>query len=204
MMLAAVGDAGTWILWLLIALSVFAVATIIERSLLFRAVVPPLKKALAETEAQLAAGIDSDWQPSGFGPLDAVVCQLCVVDLSIETRLSRFSYAVGHLRRQLMQRAGILGTLGANTPFIGLLGTVFGIIRAFQELALTAGKGADSIMAGIAEALVATGTGLLIAIPCVLAYNYFARSSQALVEELSDLGSWLVAEVDNKHRSGES
>jgi len=71
----------------------------------------------------------------------------------------------------------VLGTLGNNTPFIGLFGTVLGIIKAFDELR-QGGATADNselVMAGIAEALVATAIGLLVAIPAVVAFNYFTR-----------------------------
>jgi biopolymer transport protein ExbB/TolQ len=72
---------------------------------------------------------------------------------------------------------GILGTVGSTTPFIGLFGTVLGIIRAFSDMAASQGAGPAAVADGIAEALVATATGLFVAIPAVMAYNYFVRSS---------------------------
>ncbi len=68
-----------------------------------------------------------------------------------------------------------LGTVGANAPFVGLFGTVLGIIRAFRDLSLESSEGAQAVMAGISEALVATAVGLLVAIPAVVAYNYLQR-----------------------------
>lgn len=68
-----------------------------------------------------------------------------------------------------------LGTVGANAPFVGLFGTVLGIIRAFNDLSLESSEGAQAVMAGISEALVATAVGLLVAIPAVVAYNYLQR-----------------------------
>jgi biopolymer transport protein ExbB/biopolymer transport protein TolQ len=66
----------------------------------------------------------------------------------------------------------LLGTLGNNAPFIGLFGTVLGVIEAFQHLSEGAGEAAmGSVMSGIAEALVATGVGIFVAIPAVVAYN---------------------------------
>ena len=76
-------------------------------------------------------------------------------------------------RLALERRLGILGTLGNNAPFIGLFGTVLGIIKAFADLAKNQGGGAAVVMAGIAEALVATAVGLLVAIPAVVAFNIF-------------------------------
>jgi biopolymer transport protein ExbB len=68
---------------------------------------------------------------------------------------------------------GVLGTLGNNAPFIGLFGTVLGIIRAFADLARNQSGGATVVMTGISEALVATAVGLMVAIPAVVAYNVF-------------------------------
>jgi biopolymer transport protein ExbB/biopolymer transport protein TolQ len=75
--------------------------------------------------------------------------------------------------RQEMERGTtMLGTLGNNAPFIGLFGTIIGVIIAFQSLSSTQGNGAmGNVMAGIAEALVATAVGLFVAIPAVVAFN---------------------------------
>ncbi|MGE5400000.1 MAG: MotA/TolQ/ExbB proton channel family protein [Ignavibacteriales bacterium] len=81
---------------------------------------------------------------------------------------------------------GILATLGSISPFIGLFGTVIGIIRSFEALALNEASGYLNVMAGIAEALVSTAAGLLVAVPAVMFYNYFMRkmkSSMPLLEE---------------------
>ena len=70
------------------------------------------------------------------------------------------------------------GTLGNNAPFVGLFGTVLGIIKAFHDLGATGAKGAaiqQTVMAGISEALVATAVGLAVAIPAVVAFNVFNR-----------------------------
>ena len=69
-----------------------------------------------------------------------------------------------------------LGTLGNNAPFIGLFGTVLGIMRAFKDLAANTTEGSAAVMAGIAEALVATAVGLLVALPAVAIFNAFQRS----------------------------
>ena len=83
---------------------------------------------------------------------------------------------------QLGKGLNFLGTLGANAPFIGLFGTVLGIIHAFKDLALTEGGGGPAVMAGIAEALVATAVGLLVAIPAVVMYNYFHGRLHVVLE----------------------
>ena len=83
-------------------------------------------------------------------------------------------YLVGE-RQNLDRGLVVLGTLGNNAPFIGLFGTVIGIIQAFADLAANPAGGPSVVMAGISEALVATAVGLLVAIPAVIAYNAFGR-----------------------------
>ncbi len=78
-------------------------------------------------------------------------------------------------RMKLERFLSVLGTLGNIAPFIGLFGTVVGIIKAFRDLALAGGGGPSVVAKGIAEALVSTAAGLLVAIPAVVIYNYFMR-----------------------------
>lgn len=78
-------------------------------------------------------------------------------------------------RMKLERFLSVLGTLGNIAPFIGLFGTVVGIIKAFRDLALAGGGGPSVVAKGIAEALVSTAAGLLVAIPAVIIYNYFMR-----------------------------
>nr|WP_320051227.1 MotA/TolQ/ExbB proton channel family protein [uncultured Desulfuromonas sp.] len=76
------------------------------------------------------------------------------------------------------KRLTVLATLGNNAPFIGLFGTVLGVIKAFHDLHLQQGSGIKVVMGGISEALVATAMGLLVAIPAVIAYNAFSKTLQ--------------------------
>ena len=77
----------------------------------------------------------------------------------------------------------VLATVGATAPFVGLLGTVFGIITAFNSMATSGSGGITAIAAGIAEALIATGFGLIVAIPAVWCYNYFTTKIDNLFAE---------------------
>lgn len=87
-------------------------------------------------------------------------------------------------RLKLERYLGVLGTLGNISPFIGLFGTVVGIIKAFRDLAAAGGGGPSVVAKGIAEALVATAAGLLVAIPAVIVYNYFMRKVKHLSVEM--------------------
>ena len=89
---------------------------------------------------------------------------------------------------QLQHRLTVLGTLGSITPFIGLFGTVIGVMHAFKDLAANtaAAGGASVVAAGIAEALVNTAAGLFVAIPAVIAYNYFLSKTNYFAKELEN------------------
>ena len=86
---------------------------------------------------------------------------------------------------QLKRGLAILATVGATAPFVGLLGTVFGIINAFVGMATSGGAGIAAISAGIAEALIATGFGLIVAIPAVWFYNFFTTKIDNLTAEMT-------------------
>lgn len=89
---------------------------------------------------------------------------------------------------ELKENLGVLATIGATAPFVGLFGTVIGIIHAFDKMA-TSGGGIASVSAGIAEALITTAFGLFVAIPAVWAYNYFQNRVDRFTVEMSNSGS---------------
>jgi biopolymer transport protein ExbB len=95
---------------------------------------------------------------------------------------------VTDLRRGL----GSLATIGSTAPFVGLLGTVAGIITAFQAMAATGSGGLGSVSAGIAEALVTTAFGLLVAIPAVMFFNYFTNRVEEIQVDVNDSTTELV------------
>jgi biopolymer transport protein ExbB len=84
----------------------------------------------------------------------------------------------------LEKRLTILNTLGNNAPFIGLLGTVLGVIKAFHGLGTLGSTGAEVVMRSISKALLATAAGLFIAIPVVIANNYFSRKIKTIIQHL--------------------
>ena len=92
---------------------------------------------------------------------------------------------------RLEDRLTSLATLGNISPFVGLFGTVIGIMRAFEAISRTGSGGLASVSAGIAEALVATAAGLFVAIPAVTAYNYFVSRVKSCVTEMDGAASEL-------------
>lgn len=106
------------------------------------------------------------------------------------------------LANELKSGMGILATVGATAPFVGLLGTTMGIVNAFTGMA-TSGGGIEAISAGIAEALITTALGLTVAIPAVWLFNYFSTRLETLFSELAyagrELVDWMVAREESKH-----
>ena len=98
-------------------------------------------------------------------------------------------------RLRLERNLAFLATLGSNAPFIGLFGTVLGIIKAFHDLAGSQAGGPSVVMAGISEALVATAVGLMVAIPAVVAFNYFSRRVRCSMAQVDWVAQLAIAEV---------
>ena len=90
----------------------------------------------------------------------------------------------------------IIGTTGSNAPFLGLFGTVLGIIKAFADLATQTDEGAASVMVSISEALVATAIGLLVAIPAVVLYNYLRQRNKHLLSNLQSMSHLMLSRLD--------
>ncbi|HEX4416699.1 MAG TPA: MotA/TolQ/ExbB proton channel family protein [Kofleriaceae bacterium] len=169
-----------WILWLLILLSLAAVAVMIERVWFFLQERPPAGRLAATLHAM------RDGNPAlalsklaGARSMEAAVVRTCLQHAgdgasAVEDHKAA---AIETERLRYEKRLAFLGTLGNNAPFVGLFGTVLGIIRAFHDLAGSAmqGQGTQAVMSGIAEALVATGVGLLVALPSVAMYNVLIR-----------------------------
>lgn len=88
--------------------------------------------------------------------------------------------------QSLKRGLGLLATVGSTAPFVGLLGTVMGIVNSFQSMAKTGSGGLGTVSAGIAEALVTTAFGLLVAIPAVMAYNYLQGWVDARAVDISE------------------
>jgi biopolymer transport protein ExbB len=177
-LLAIVNLGAAWVLWLLIGLSVISVGIMIERAAFFLARRLPNRDELAgwllggdfaqaRTLVADRAGIEADVLRAALAQTEQGPDSVAkVVDAAMKK--SRLEYE---------SRLAYLATLGNNAPFIGLFGTVLGIIRAFGDLAKNpSAAGASSVMAGISEALIATAVGLLVALPAVVAYNVFQRA----------------------------
>ena len=168
-----------WVIWLLLLLSIFSLAVILEK---FWA----LRQKRGDPE-NLRQKIFSILKKRDYKAIEEILhhdrSSAAEVTLKALRNMKEsgidfedsLSIALSEEKVILESRIAILGTLGSNAPFVGLFGTVLGIIHAFHSLAMNAKGGPAIVMAGISEALVATALGLFVAIPAVAAYNYFVR-----------------------------
>ncbi len=117
-------------------------------------------------------------------PLGAVADEvLHAADLPADAQEEKLQIALSGQRLLLERHLGFLGTMGNTAPLIGLLGTVWGIMRAFHDMARTGSAGPSVVAAGIAEALFTTAAGLLVAVPAVMLYNHFVRRTSVLLTQ---------------------
>ena len=168
-----------WVMWLLLVLSVLTLACVLERWLFMLS----RKLELETTWTKLATMLDSDDSEHIDAQLENARSMEEVVGLSVLKARGRSAAALEDVAQaavtaeKLKYNRGLrfLATITSNAPFIGLLGTVVGIVQAFAKLAEVApGAGRSSfIMGSISEALAATAIGLLVAIPAAAAYNWF-------------------------------
>lgn len=189
-----------WVLWLLLLLSVVSVAVMIERAVFFarRRLPEPDRLARLLLEGDLAAARAAVQDRQG---MEAEVARAAIDNAArgpgavaevVNAQLER-------ARLEYERRLAFLGTLGNNAPFIGLFGTVLGIIRAFADLAANPGAaGAGSVMAGISEALVATAVGLAVALPAVVTFNLFQRWLRRSAQRSAVLGHALSAWLQSR------
>lgn len=204
-----VGSGAAWVLWLLVGLAMASLAVMIERALYFRGRggdlatlarrledkleirdVVAARGLLAETRMVAASVADTGLKVAHLGPAaaDKAMQGACAVE-----------------RDRMEAHLAFLGTLGNNAPFVGLFGTVIGVVQAFDRLGITSAGGAagqaasQAVMSGIAEALIATAVGIGVALPAVAAFNHFQRRIARLLagtEALTSLVSaYLLAET---------
>lgn len=203
-----VHSGAAWVLWLLFGLSFASVATAIERAFVFRgargdvrALVPELRRLLREQEyGQARRALEASGSVEGR----VVAAGLAEASLGAEAAESAMAAAIGLERARLERRLLFLGTVGNNAPFIGLLGTVIGVVGAFEALgrpqimteALAGSALApERVMGTIAEALVATAVGLVVAIPAVAVFNYFQGAVTATIADAETLGNVLLSHL---------
>lgn len=192
---ALLGAGTSWILWLLAALSAMSLAIAMERLVFLRRRGGDLRGLAEGLDRDLSGGdvqvaIEHLADGSVAGAVAAAGLRLAHLGpLSAERAMAS---AVALERGRLERGLAFLGTVGNNAPFIGLLGTVIGIVEAFDHLGHghAHGTASQAVMSSIAEALVTTAVGIGVALPAVVAYNVLQRQVAQLLggtEALSQL-----------------
>ena len=188
-----------WVLWLLILMSLVSIGLVIERIIFFftRNVDTT---AIRGSFAKLLDQGDYDGAAKLLAKHDALETNVVLFGLrdhhkgpdAVEDLIAG---AMGKEKQRYERFLTILGTIGSNAPFIGLFGTVLGIIRAFADLAGNIAEASNVVMAGISEALIATAVGLLVAIPAVIAHNAFRSLLKKRVGNTELLARTLLAQL---------
>ncbi len=188
-----------WVLWLLLGLSLMSVAVMVERWFFYRRRKLDFDGLKTDFEKSLDKG-DFDAAAKLLAKHDTLETNVTLAglrgyDKGPESVEDLIAGAMTRGKVEYERRLSILATLASNAPYIGLFGTVLGIVRSFKEMSKDIANASAGVMAGIAEALVATAVGLLVAIPAVVAYNVFKGMVKDSVTNTEGLTRVLMAEL---------
>lgn len=184
-------------LYLLILLSILSVSFIIERFMFFNKIKKNLNSFRKATSDSI---LKNDPQPlkdfaSKSEGFESEAIQLGLKYVKEDGTEGIYEYIDSYkqsIKPQLDRFLNYLASIGSNAPFIGLLGTVFGIMEAFQSLAISQGE-AGLVMIGISKALMATAVGLFVAIPATVAFNTFQKKSRVVLDHIDSVRDLCVA-----------
>ena len=189
-----------WILWILVLLSLTSIIMFIERTLFLRAHRADANRMRLMLMKSIDVG-DIDQALTALKDDDSMEARVVAYGLRDAERGAFAVHelckgAIGVERARYERGLSFLATVGSNAPFIGLFGTVMGVIMAFDQL--RAGMGGDGepsemVMGAIAEALIATGVGLLVAIPAILFFNLLKGRVKKSVSQTDLLVQTMVA-----------
>jgi biopolymer transport protein TolQ len=184
-------------LWLLVVLSILSLAFILERFFTL--------SRIRKDSAKISDRVREILQSNNLNELEEMARDKSTLEgraLSFGLRhvrergmggLEEIFDSFAAIERPVLDRyLGFLATVGSNAPFIGLLGTVFGVMDAFHGLANSQGE-ASAVMGGISKALLATAVGLMVAIPAVIAYNYFQKQVKGVMLNLQSVKDLCLA-----------
>jgi biopolymer transport protein ExbB/TolQ len=188
-----------WVLWLLLVLSFLSVAVMVERWFFYRrrkinseAVKDEFTKDLDKGDFDAAAKLLARHNAM---ETNVTLAGLRGYDKGPESVDELLAGALSRSKSEYERRLSILATLASNSPYIGLFGTVLGIVHSFKEMSKDIANASAGVMSGIAEALIATAVGLLVAIPAVVAYNVFKGMVKDALTNTDGLTRVLMAEL---------
>lgn len=195
-----------WVLWLLIAMSILSVGIMIDRALWFRSRDVDTERFNRELRGAFERS-ELERIEAKYKDDPAVPVQVALRGLSERDRGPQAVAEAMQGERVRWRNAGdrhliVLGTLGNNVPFVGLFGTVLGVINAFENLREKTAQAEDRTLDLIAEALAATAFGLLVAIPAVIAFNYFTRRMRVLLGSADETAHTVMSLIHGEHHVG--
>jgi biopolymer transport protein ExbB/TolQ len=188
-----------WVLYLLLGTSLVSVAVMVERWLFFRRRRMNVAAVFSELSQRLDAG-DLEQAARLLEGRDALPAKTVLAGLveyakgpeSVEDLMAG---ALGRERNRYERGLNFLATIASNAPYVGLFGTVLGIVRSFRDLSANMAEASGAVMAGIAEALIATAIGLLVAIPALVAFNVFKQKVRHTVTDCQLLARLLLSHL---------
>lgn len=199
-----------WVLYVLLALSVLSVGVVFERAVFFyrdgRRGGEALHRGLHQKlKAGDEEGANELLRESGTVEGGVVARALAFREGGAASFADALDSELSRAKNTLEKGTTFLGTVGSNAPFIGLFGTVIGVIQAFHELGSAAARAGQmgSVMSGISEALVATGVGIFVAIPAVIAFNICQKRISDIERNAFSLGHLVAAWILLQEHRGE-
>jgi biopolymer transport protein ExbB len=184
-------------MYVLLFCSLLSITILLERVLYYRRrsrvkrmeFMTGIKRALKRGDMESAAGICQDTA----APFSSVVYSGLEMSGRPEKEItSAMEREITIETLKLERYTSVIGTIGNTAVYIGLFGTVLGIIRAFHDISAAGAGGMSVVIGGIAEALVCTATGLFVAIPAVIAFNYFTRRVEKFITDMELCASELI------------
>lgn len=188
-----------WVMWLLVVLSVISIAVMVDRGLWFRGRDTDTTAAREQLRTAFSGGdvaaLARTWKSSTSIALQVAARGIEAMGGGAAAAAEAMQGERVRWKTQADKNLIVLGTLGNNVPFVGLFGTVLGVIKAFEDLKKPGAEGEQAVMSGIAEALAATAIGLLVAIPAVVAFNYFGRRLKVLLGGADEMAHAVLSGV---------
>lgn len=196
---------GGFTMYVLLSCSILSLAIILERCLYYyhrsrtsrtdfmKLITDLLEKGNSKKALEVSGNTNTPFASvvrsglSLYGHNEVVISNTMERDVIVETvKLERFT--------------SIVGTIGSTAVYIGLFGTVLGVIRAFHDIAKSGSGGISVVVNGISEALVCTAAGLCVAVPAVIAYNYFIKRVDGFITDMELCASELMDHIKTKQR----
>src|SRR5882762_3822241 len=196
-MLKTMGKPALVVVIILFILSIYSFGVMIDRALMYsaarkqsRVFVQQVAGALKDGKLDEAIAI-AEVVATGLSEFQSASQQVSDSDV-IDAAKRGLERSVAIVHAEMKRGLSALATIGSTAPFVGLFGTVIGILNAFKGIASSHATGLSAVAGGIAEALVTTAFGLLVAVPAVWAYNYFTNKVEAFDVEMDNSSMELI------------